>query len=146
MHEGMMAMLIGLVAVVGSFALVVIIVWMSIRARNQRNQMLHQERMMAMEKGLPVPPDFFESTPRRRPYVRGLVWGAVGLGVMVFGWIQVQQDGDWDLVGIGVVLLLVGVALLIGDRITIKKGNGWDASSAPYSAPEIGRPVEGNRS
>ena len=146
MHEGMMALTIAMVSVIGSFLVILAIVITAIRARTRRNEMLHQERMLAIEKGLPIPPDYLERMPRRRPYLRGLVFTAVGLGLMVFGIINAQEDGDWDLFGIGVVFLFVGLALLIGDKVTRKKGNGWDAAPLSYSAAEIQRPAEGNRS
>ena len=145
--EGMMAMTIALVAVVGSFVVVLGIVWIAIRARHNRNQMLHQERMLAIEKGLPVPPDYLERMPRRRPYVRGLVFSAIGLGMIVFGFINSLEYGgrhDNDLLGLGSVFLLVGIALLAADRINLKKQNGYDSGS--YSARELDRPVEGSRS
>ena len=146
MDVGMMGMIIALVAVLGSFILIGAIVIVSIRARNQRNQMLHQERMMAIEKGLPVPPDYLDRLPRRRPYVRGLTFAGLGIGLMVFGWINAMEDGDWDLLGIGVVFLCIGLGMLIGDRLTMKKQNGWDASTSSYPAVDVGRPAEENRS
>lgn len=142
----MMALSIALVSIIGSFIVILAIVLTAIRSRNRRNEMLHQERMMAIEKGLPIPPDYLESTARRRPYVRGLVWSALGLGLMVLGWINAMEDGDWGVLGVGVVFLFIGLALLAGDKLTTKKANGFDASSLQYSAAELERPVEGNRS
>ena len=144
MHEGMMALTIAMVAVVGSFAVIFGIVYVSIRARNQKNQMLHQERMLAIEKGLPVPPDYLDHMPRRRPYVRGLQFAGLGLGLMVFGWISAMDDGDWDLLGVGIVFLFVGIAMIIGDKITTKRTNGFDSGS--YSAAEGSRPMPESRS
>ena len=146
MHEGMMALTIAMVSVIGSFLVVLAIVITAIRARSRRNEMLHQERMLAIEKGLPIPPDYLERMPRRRPYWRGLVFTGVGVGLMTFGVINAAEDGDWDLFGIGVVFLCVGIAMIIGDKITTKKGNGWDAAPLSYPAAEIQRPAEGNRS
>ncbi len=148
MDEGILALVIGFTAVSGSLVVVLVIVLAQIRARNQRNQMLHQERMLAIEKGLPIPVDYLERIPRRRPYVRGLVFAAIGLGLVVYGWIDAAESGgDHDMLGIGVVFLFVGAALLVGDKLTMRKSNGWDApSSLPYPAAAVERPVEGNRS
>ena len=144
MEEGIIALTIGFAAVVGSLIVVLAIVLAQIRSRNQRNQMLHQERMLAIEKGLPIPVDYLERIPRRRPYVRGLVFAAVGLGLIVFGLFNVAETGDHDMAGIGVVFLFVGIALLVGDKLTMKRTNGWDATSTPYPAAE--RAAEENRS
>ncbi len=148
MEEGILALIIGFTFVFGSLVVVLVVVLAQIRARNHRNQMLHQERMLAIEKGLPIPVDYLERVPRRRPYVRGLVFSAIGLGMIVFGWIDAAESGgDHDMLGIGVVFLFVGFALLAGDRLTMKKSNGWDApSSLPYPAAAVERPVEENRS
>ena len=146
MDEGILALVIGFTAVGGSLLVVLVIVLAQIRARNQRNQMLHQERMLAIEKGLPIPVDYLERVPRRRPYLRGLVFAALGLGLMVLGWINAYRDGDWDLFGIGVVFLFVGIALLAADKLTMKRPNDWEATSAAYPAVEPRRTVEENRS
>lgn len=146
MHEeGMMALSIAMVSVIGSFIVILAIVITSIRARSRRNEMLHRERILAIEKGLPIPTDYLERVPRRRPYIRGLVFAALGLGMIVYGWINAYQSGgDYDLLGFGVVFLFVGIALLIGDKITMKKTNGYDSGS--YSAAEVSRPMSESRS
>ena len=147
MEEGLIALTIGFTAVLGSMVVVLVALLAQIKARNKRNQMLHQERMLAIEKGLPIPVDYLERMPKRRPYVRGLVFAALGVGLIVFGWINAYESGgDYDLVGIGVVFLFVGIALLVGDKLTMKRSNGWEATSAPYLAAESPRSVEENRS
>jgi hypothetical protein len=147
MEEGILALIIGFTFVFGSLVVTLVVVLAQIRARNHRNQMLHQERMLAIEKGLPIPVDYLERTPRRRPYVRGLVFSALGAGAMVWGAIGAQRNGDWDLFGVGVVFLFVGIALLVADKLTMKKSNGWDAQpSLPYPAALVDHPTEGNRS
>jgi rubrerythrin len=52
-----------MVSVIGSFLVVLAIVITAIRARSRRNEMLHQERMLAIEKGLPIPPVYKRETP-----------------------------------------------------------------------------------
>ena len=65
--------------------------------KNREREMLHRERMLAMEKGLQPPPDIREMPPRevlqavekltqarpRNYLLRGLVWLFVGLGAYV---------------------------------------------------------------
>ncbi len=64
---------IGIIAVIGYF-------------KNKEREMLHRERMLAMEKGLQPPadpePSIFPREPGPRNYLlRGLIWLFVGIGV-----------------------------------------------------------------
>ena len=68
----------------------VIIIW-SLSFRYKRQELLHRERMAALEKGVPVP-DQPSETPRapwspRIYLLRGLVWlfSGIGLAVFLFG-------------------------------------------------------------
>jgi hypothetical protein len=114
---GALGILTGLVFVAGSLAVLLVIVLAQIRTRRVRAEMLHQERMLAIEKGIPIPPDYLEVTRKRRPYVSGLVWAGIGLALLIWGVI----GEDKDLNGFGLVPLFVGIALMIGDFMSAKK-------------------------
>jgi hypothetical protein len=129
---GALGVLTGLVFVLGSLVVILVIVMAQIRNRRVRAEMLHQERMAALEKGLPVPVDFLETGKRRRPFVQGLVWAAVGAGFILWGVLGKEED----LNGIGMIPLLVGIALVIGDWITVRREKKPD--SAPSSYPTAG--------
>jgi hypothetical protein len=123
-----MAMLIGLFFVVGSIAVVLLIVVSAFRNRRVKAEMLHRERMLALEKGLPIPPDYLEGPKRRRPFVAGLIWAGIGLGAVVWGIIEGENDANaW-----GLIPFFVGIALLIGDWLSARRAARAGSGSAPY--------------
>lgn len=122
-----LAMMIGFTFVVGSIIVILLIVIGAFRNRRMRAEMLHKERMLAIEKGLPIPPDYLDNPKRRRPFVAGLIWAGIGLGALIWGIIT----GEDDMNAWGLIPFFVGVALLIGDwltaRRTAKSGNGSES-------------------
>ncbi|MBU0507568.1 hypothetical protein KKH27_01845 [bacterium] len=128
MMEGVLALFIPIIAIVGTFAVAIIIVLAALRSRRIRHEMLHRERMLALEKGLPVPMDYTEQARKRRPYVTGLVWAAIGLGIVLWGIIAPEDDlNAW-----GLIPLFVGIALLIGDHVALKRERRNDSDSGLY--------------
>ena len=120
MLSDVMGALIGLVTVSGLLLLVLIVVIMDNRTRRMRVKLLHEERMMALEKGLPVPMDYQDGISRkRRPYVRGLVF--LGIGVAMLFWYGMAADGDNDLGGMAMVPTFVGLALILGDWLNERR-------------------------
>ena len=58
----------------------------------QRRRMVHAERLAALEKGAPLPPEpETNGSSHRQPLtreaymLRGLIWSAIGLGIVVTG-------------------------------------------------------------
>lgn len=131
MHEdALIGGMIGLTAVMGTLLLILIIVIVENRSRRYRTKMLHDERMAALEKGLPIPMDYPLYQKRRRPYVRGLVFAAIGLGGFIWG-IFVDENA---FMGIGLICFLIGLALIIGDRLTASRERDRDRDAAAYPA------------
>ena len=67
-----------------------IVVWQW--AALQRKRMAHAERLAALEKGVPLPPEpegngYSHRQPLTREayLLRGLIWSAIGLGIVVAG-------------------------------------------------------------
>jgi hypothetical protein len=113
-----------LITVGGSLAVIMAIAIAGLRNKRTRIEMLHKERMAAIEKGLPVPMDYVDAPKKTRPYVRGFVFSAVGLGVMIMGMLETndfRSAPDTSLIGIGAIFLLVGLALILGDWITLRR-------------------------
>jgi len=81
---------------------------------------------------VPLPADSLDIPKKRRPYVRGLVFTAVGFGIIIMG----SLDSDTDLMGIGSIFLLVGIALIVGDYLTAKHARERRDSAPPL--PEMG--------
>ena len=86
-------------------------------ARQQRLEVIHKERLVAMEKGIPLPElpldPISVPTPRdpREPLMHGIVWTALGGGAMVallLAWPEVNNL--WPL---PLPLLFLGVGLIL---------------------------------
>ena len=83
-----------------------------------RVKLLHEERMLALEKGLPVPMDYQDGvSKRRRPYVRGLVF--LGIGLAMLAWYGMSSDSD--LGGMAMVPTMIGLALILGDWLNERR-------------------------
>ena len=132
--------MIGLVAVFGTLLLILIVVLMDNKSRRIRTKLLHDERMLALEKGLPVPMELGDFGKKRRPYVRGLIFLAVGLGLMAFGGVT----GDEDVVGFGIIPGMIGIALLLADLFTKQNGSQKYTGSSPYDAGDRMNPPPGS--
>ena len=67
------------------FMLALAIIVVALYFRYRKLQLLHQERMTALEKGLPVPDGYTQAPPwSPRVYLlRGLVWSLVGIAFIV---------------------------------------------------------------
>lgn len=121
--------MIGLIAVFGTLLLILIVVLMDNKSRRIRTKLLHDERMLALEKGLPVPTELGDFGRKRRPYVRGLVFLAVGLGIMCMG----GSTNDDGVIGFGTIPAMIGLALIIADKLVKDKKNNGATKSRGYS-------------
>ncbi|MCB9366892.1 MAG: hypothetical protein H6506_05130 [Calditrichaeota bacterium] len=119
MLDDVIGALIGLVVVSGILLLVLIVVIMDNRTRRMRVKLLHEERMLALDKGLPVPMDYQDGVrQKRRPYVRGLVF--LGIGIALLAW-SGMAAGDEDLAGMAMVPTMIGLALIAGDWLNERR-------------------------
>jgi hypothetical protein len=87
----------------------------------------------AIEKGVPVETLKIEDEgkPQRLPYRSGMVTVAVGIGCMVVGTFLARilsGSSDTDaraagpmIIGSGILVMLIGIALLINDRMNYKR-------------------------
>jgi hypothetical protein len=105
--------IVGLVFIIGIIVMILLLVYFRERGRRLRDKMLHEERLAAIEKGVPVPA--LPGVPQRpRNYVmRGLVWMAIGLGLLAIAW----SETDFPL-GIGAIFVFIGLAILIAHLLT----------------------------
>jgi hypothetical protein len=85
-----------------------IIIW-SLGLRYKRQQLRHQERMAAIEKGADLPAEMAPAPWSPRIYLlRGLVWLFTGIGLSVF---------------------LIGMSLSIGAHQTVLEDRLWQAQN-----------------
>lgn len=128
--EGVLGVMIPIVAIIMGIATAMLSMYFSHRKR----ELIHQERLVALEKGVPVPelPEGFfnakdKGVKNSHSYlIRGLVWLAIGIGAALFfggiGAAIPEHDGPgMALAGMGAVPGLVGVAYLIFYSIAGKK-------------------------
>jgi len=93
------------------FATVILIVYLALRARSKRNELEHQERMLALERGVDIPltPSHHQKVRKcRNPYAWPFAFIGIGLA-MVLGNIL---TGDYDLTWSFFPLFLGGGLLL----------------------------------
>jgi hypothetical protein len=115
--------IITLVAVVGAFILGGFFWWMMVRAGLRERELLHAERLAAIEKGLPPPDEpappqpaggVAPGSPARaasNPLGTGLFWLFIGLGMIVALRIVYPASTSW---GWGVIPVGLGLAYLVG--------------------------------
>jgi hypothetical protein len=95
--------------------------------RNSQKRREAELIRLAIEKGQPVPE--FPAVPVSRfgTLKAGLVWIAVGIGLILM--VLFEEIFDWTGVAIGFIPLLIGVALLISWTVE-KSHNGESQKSA----------------
>lgn len=88
-------------------------------ARQQRLEIVHQERLVAMEKGIPLPelpldPISIPKPPDPwAPLLHGIVWSALGGGGMLALHLIVPQPGGSVLWPLALPLLFLGIGLIL---------------------------------
>ena len=117
----MAALLIPIIAV--SLSLMIPIVAIIVDYFNKRNKAQVIQR--AIENGVPIDNLQFEEPKRRLPYRSGMVSLAVGIGLAIFGFAIGTYTEDAEampvFLGIGALIALIGLALLINDRMNYDK-------------------------
>ena len=116
--EGVVALLIPIFAILGSFALVILIVLIISKSEVRKREMLHKERLALIEKGVTEFPEELTKGIRLHLY---MAWGFIlsGFGLALI--IGLAISGEWDGIVGGLIFLLVGLALLLFYRIQSKK-------------------------
>ena len=107
LNPAIVAILIPILAVIGTFAMIITVILVSGREKEQK----HKERLLAMEKGIEIPLD----QPKvKRPVFKSLrAWGLVllFLGIVLFFALWAQVEFKVSVWGLGPAA--VGAALLI---------------------------------
>jgi hypothetical protein len=111
-----------------AFAAGLIAVWQW--AAIQRRRMTHSERLAALEKGVPIPPESGTNGSSHRPtregyLLRGLIWSAIGLGIVVAGATAVYFEASGSdrqdaltFACVGFIPFALGLAYLLYARLT----------------------------
>jgi hypothetical protein len=102
--------LIPIVIVPVVMAVPIAIVYIVMRSVRHKRELLSRERLAAIEKGLDVPlMDMPELQQRKDPSLAGMILVGLGIGLAIFFRSVAPEHGPW---GIGVMLALIGVAIL----------------------------------
>ena len=107
-----MALLIPIIGVMIPIVFLIlgtIIAIAALKHRAKRNQLEHEERMLALEKGASLPEPIVPEPKKRNPYLWAFILIAFGLALGV-GFLV---EGDLEYVIWGVIFFLVGWAILI---------------------------------
>lgn len=112
------AVMIPIVAILGTFAVVVV----AIVAEGRKKDLQHKERLVAMEKGLPLPePPEKETKPvhsSRRAW--GLTWLGLGLALTIA--LAANPDAaDVNAWGWGLIPLFIGIGLIVASVLDKKE-------------------------
>lgn len=87
--------------------------------RQRRLEVLHQERLAAMERGIPLPELPLDSPPLPRLHdprtvlIHGVVWSALSLGGILAAYLSGAQWRGQDLWPLALPTLFLGVGLLL---------------------------------
>ena len=99
-----------------------VVAWMYFRhvERQRRLEIVHQERLVAMEKGIPLPelplepPNVSRPPDPRLPLIHGIVWTATGAGAMMtLRLIATGLPNAPSLWPLPLPLMLLGVGLIL---------------------------------
>lgn len=110
-----MALMIPILGILGVFfapmVVVIVIVWLSYRHRQSKEQRNHETIRQMIEKGMEIPPNisFGEAPETGSPLSRGLKFMGIGAGLSVFFLVM----GMGNLAGIGAIPLFIGLAYVL---------------------------------
>jgi len=146
------------------FVFLMAFLWLAARYQRRDRELLHAERIAALEKGIPIPPELLPSSagpPRhslpgdgalQEAFKRlpgnslktGLVILCLGIGVTLAGLLAQPEGGHWVW---GIVLMLAGVGYLVywvgGGRDEWKRGKVFEEEARRRLLGE--HPSEGTR-
>jgi hypothetical protein len=113
--------IVPILGVIFVFGMPIVIVALVVVARHRRQRMLHETVRAMVDKGVPIPaellqPDDGDRRTPRNDFRSGLVWSAIGLGLLLF--LGVARNNAWP---VGFIPLLIGVALLVTWKIESAK-------------------------
>jgi len=131
MEAEQIAVMIPVVAILGGMAIAIVSIIMEARKRDLE----HKERIVAMEKGIPLPeqPEKAAKPVYSKRRAQGLVWFGLGLAITIALRVTPEADVAW---GWGLVPLLIGAGLLVAATLDKKEydaqlRNGDQGGSKP---------------
>lgn len=83
---------------------------MALKHRAKRNELEHQERMLALERGAPLPPAMVPPPRTKNPYLWGFILVAFGLALSIG--LATEGDSEWVWGGL---FFFVGIGILLAN-------------------------------
>ncbi len=126
-----MEFLIPIIGTLSFFGTVVLIVYISVQAYSRKNKYLHEEKMLAIDKGVDVPmvTEVKGKHKQHNPFVWPFIFIGVGLALVIGDII----DADYDT--ISVIPLFIGSGMLLAHYLMRKDKkkaeNEIEAEEAP---------------
>ncbi|MEG1587474.1 MAG: DUF6249 domain-containing protein [Bacteroidales bacterium] len=116
--NGLEDILIPLVAIISPFLVGFLTILFVLKYQLSKKKAKYAVVTKALEMGKDLPAEFFkeESKKKRSPLEASLVLIAVGLGMIVLGWIV-----EAIFYGVGAICIFIGIAKFIAWKIEIKK-------------------------
>ncbi|MDB5457892.1 MAG: hypothetical protein JWP92_3477 [Caulobacter sp.] len=126
------ALLIPILGITMPFLMVIAIVVIPAYLKSRERREVQATIRAAIEKGQPLPPEVIEAFGREvKPAVssatrdlrNGVIWLAVGVGIMIFGSLLSinEHDDVYPALAVGAVPAVVGIALLVLARLNPNK-------------------------
>jgi hypothetical protein len=109
-----LGVLVGLAAVVLIFSTPIVIVLAMLRQRTNKQRLVNELALRLADKGQQIPPELFMEPIRQKSDMRrGVIWMAVGVGMVLAG----AVGGDSDIMGVGFIPAMIGLGFFIAGRL-----------------------------
>ena len=132
--EGLFSTILGIIIGAGGFfALIALIVFWAIKYAEKRRKFEHEERILAIEKGVEIP---IAPPKEKNPYTLPFVLIGIGLAIVIGCVFIGHEDWIW-----GLVALFIGGGMLAA-RLLLKKQK--EVKSDEDTLPEEKRTAGGN--
>ncbi len=110
MNEGIVAIFIPIIGIIMGVGAAIVAIMARHRQQLQRVELRHKERVVAMEKGLELPPELADTDGRRPRYLlKGLVWTFGG----VAAYFPLESLAGADESMLAIIPVAIGLAYLI---------------------------------
>jgi len=113
------AVFIPIIAIIMVFSIPIVAMVVEYKQKRNKTQLVQK----AIELGTPIDNLKLDEPKKRLPYRSGMVMLAIGIGVIIFGVVMgntiagFDQGGTGAFFGGGAIVGLIGLALLINDRM-----------------------------
>ena len=109
-------MTLSLLSTLGFFVVLIVLIYFTVKNVRKKRAEIHEERMLAIEKGIPLPANIKPAFDARRRFLgsmqAGLICLMAGIGVaiavgLVSGWVHAAWGGILFFIGLGFIIFAV---------------------------------------